>query len=79
MNDQVTLDDTKMVSDAPTGKVTSERVRLVGVIAACDSALEGLEGSSNAALIARATSVRITRARARRQLAEILKAPPAAA
>ena len=63
---------------APVVSVTSERVRPLRVIAACDTTLERLDGSKNPALVDRKTSVRVTRASALMRLAEIHTAGSAA-
>ena len=54
-------------------------MRLLRVIAACESALERLDGSVNPALVAQAAGVRVTQARAQSRLAEIRTARSAAA
>jgi len=59
-----------MVANTPTARV-SERVQLLRIVAACDSTLKRLDGSQNPALLARMSSVRVTRANALLSLAEI--------
>ena len=67
-----------MVPEAPTARPTSQTVHLLRVVAACESELERLDGRKNPALVARATSVRLTRASALLRLAEIRTARSAA-